>query len=264
MLPRAITDMQLTAVRTLTTVLGAPTLQASVSGSTATLSWSTPTATGQSVIAGYRLYRGATPSTVNTLVTTTTSTSVPDTLPCTQYYRVEAFDQYQTGNTSPPLSCSPITAGIKWAPGWGMVLDTGSGGGGLSGWLSQIAAIANEPNITWVLLRRTWANWEDAAGGTYANGFSTFDQIVSACAAAGKKAAWAVAAEVYGTSIPTSASGVLPNYFETLTCSDGQSPGYVKWPGGTPWSGNLILCANLWDSVVMDRFIAMDAAYAAR
>jgi len=50
-IPKVITDMQITAVRTLTTALAAPALSSSVSGSTATLNWTAPSPTGQSVIA---------------------------------------------------------------------------------------------------------------------------------------------------------------------------------------------------------------------
>src|SRR6266849_839488 len=131
--------MQLTAVRTLTGVLSAPQLQASVSGSTATLSWIPPTPTGQSVIAGYRVYKGPTAGSQPTLVTTTTGTSLPDVLVGTQFYRVEAFDQYQTGNTSAVVGCSPVgSQQYKFPIGWWIVTDSGQS---LATQLSQVDTI---------------------------------------------------------------------------------------------------------------------------
>lgn len=107
-LPKAITDMQLTAVRTLTTILAAPTLSSSSVGSTVTLSWTAPVQNGQSIIAGYRLYSALAPAGPFTLLTTTLALSAQDTLgAATQYYRIEAFDQYQTGNSSPALGVAP-------------------------------------------------------------------------------------------------------------------------------------------------------------
>lgn len=167
-----------------------------------------------------------------------------------------------------PVQSWSITAqalnAIKWAPGWIMELDNGSGGGGLAGWLTQIAALANEPNITTVCYRNYWATLEDAGGGTYVAGFNTIDQLVQACANAGKKFMLAFFPQSYGSTVPASASGVLPHYFETLTCSDGLTPGYAKWPGGAAWAGNLIISAMFWDPIVMGKFIAMTQAYAAR
>lgn len=153
---------------------------------------------------------------------------------------------------------------IKFAPGWIMELDNGSGGGGLAGWLSQIAASASEPNITAVCYRDFWTKFEDPAGGTYAVGFNVVDQLLAACVLARKKFMVAFFPGAFGTTVRTNASGILPNYFETLTCSDGLTPGYAKWPGGTHWAGDLVLSPLLWDSVVMGKFIAMTQAYAAR
>lgn len=118
--PKAITDMLMTAVRTLTSVLNAPAIQAAVTGSVATLSWTPPVPTGQSVIAGYRLYKAALAAGPFTLVTTTGATSFPDTLSGPQFYRVEAFDQFQTGNSSTAVPCSPQimpTGSVKLTPG---------------------------------------------------------------------------------------------------------------------------------------------------
>lgn len=160
---------------------------------------------------------------------------------------------------------SRATSAQKWTPGWWMELDNGSGGGGLSGWLSQIAAIKNEPNIVGVVYRDYWRKFEDDAGGTYVRGFTVTDQLNAACANAGKKFSIAFLCQSYdGTVSPSTGSKVVPTYFETLTCADGQTPGYVKYTSGPVWSGYLNLSANLWDSVVMDKFIAMTQGYAAR
>lgn len=125
--PKALADMQLTAVRTLTSVLPAPGLQSSVSGSTATLSWIAPTPSGQSIIAGYRLYKASAVNGPFALVNTYTTLSTTDTLSGTQFYRIEAFDQYQTGVSSSVVSCAPqVSSGpIKPFMGHWIYVDQG-------------------------------------------------------------------------------------------------------------------------------------------
>ena len=104
--------MQLTAVRVLTAPPGPPALMGSVSGSIATLTWTAPVPTGQSVIAGYRLYKGSSIGSVNTLLGTFAGLTATDTMVGTTFYRVEAFDQFTTGASSTVLSLSPLTNAV--------------------------------------------------------------------------------------------------------------------------------------------------------
>src|SRR6185437_16060058 len=98
--------MQITAVRTLTSVLQAPQVSAAKSGANCVLSWVPPTPTGQSVIAGYRVFRGTNPNNLLllTIINDPTQTSITDTLTGTQLYQVQAFDQYQKGALSSTVS----------------------------------------------------------------------------------------------------------------------------------------------------------------
>jgi hypothetical protein len=104
--------MIITGVRTLTKALAAPALSSAISGSTATLAWTPPTPTGQSVIAGYRVYRSTTLGGTYTQIGGSlppTQLSLTDTLSATQFYKVEAFDQFVTGGRSGGVQCVPST-----------------------------------------------------------------------------------------------------------------------------------------------------------
>ena len=105
-IPQAITDMQLTATRTLTRPLAAPALTSTTTGpTTATLNWTAPMPTGVSVIAGYRLKRATTIAGPYTTLYTGLNLTFNDTVASgTVYYTIEAFDQFVTGAISNPLS----------------------------------------------------------------------------------------------------------------------------------------------------------------
>jgi len=111
--------MQITAVRTLTAPLSAPAVTSSVSGTTANLSWVAPTPTGQSVIAGYRVYKSSAIGGPYTQIGGSlppTQLTLTDTLSATSFYKVEAFDQFVTGNRSAGVQCAPSTR-YKFNPG---------------------------------------------------------------------------------------------------------------------------------------------------
>src|SRR6185437_3479079 len=118
--------MQITAVRTLTSVLQAPQVSAAKSGANCVLSWVPPTPTGQSVIAGYRVFRGTNPNNLLllTIINDPTQTSITDTLTGTQLYQVQAFDQYQKGALSSTVS---IGVGTRFAFAPGVHWQTGNG-----------------------------------------------------------------------------------------------------------------------------------------
>jgi hypothetical protein len=257
--PRAITDMQLTAVRTLTGILAAPQLQASVSGSTATLSWTPPIPTGQSVIAGYRLYKGPTAGGPFTLITTTTATSLPDTLPGTQFYRVEAFDQYQTGNTSAVVGCSPATGQpVKWHPGHYMGSNNINGsvtrGNGRNQNEMNILA-ASGPNVLGYQTIYTWDVCELSDGGyDFANIIEDFNYLQSV--APGKRFGPMIWCEKFSG---TGATGLgTPAYILNNSIygpgSDGVHFGYWNQDFGAGQSG---ACAAIWRTNVNDRYTRM-------
>lgn len=143
---------------------------------------------------------------------------------------------------------------IRYNPGHYMNVDVGSGGGGLSGWISQINSIANEPTITGVKVALNWDDVEPTTQGVYS--FSIIDQLVDACAAIGKKLMLIISCQYFSGSV-TSPTGRLPTY----VINNGW---YWQWDGtGTP-AGNLALAVRLDLTACMNAFIAMGQACAAR
>jgi len=179
-IPKVITDMQITAVRTLTTALAAPALSSSVSGSTATLNWTAPSPTGQSVIAGYRVYKSSSLSGTYTQVggaLPANQLSLTDTLSATSFYKVEAFDQFTTGSRSTGVQCNPISAGaIRIHPGHGFHMDNQFfPGNQVSTLQAAIATIANPANAcNRVNINFTWSAISDAALTNGKQTFTTF------------------------------------------------------------------------------------------
>jgi hypothetical protein len=177
--------MLMTAVRTLTQALAAPGLSSSVSGSTASLSWTPPTPTGQSVIAGYRVYKASTLGGAYTQIGSAlppTQLSLADALPATQFYKVEAFDQYTTGSRSAGVQCNPVTGQrLKFHPGihyW--YIDQNQS---LATQLARIQALkAQNPLMQGALLYWNWALMSNPVkvGGTaqYDGSWATGDQTL--------------------------------------------------------------------------------------
>lgn len=177
--------MIITGVRTLTSALSAPALTTSVSGTTATLNWTAPTPTGQSVIAGYRVYKASAIGGPYTQVGSNLSAnqlSLTDTLAATSFYKVEAFDQFTTGNRSGAQQCAPSTGQrFKWHPSpayW--MLDYNSS---YSTQFSRLAALkAACPQTAGVDIQIPWASLENPAlvGGAaqYDGSWATGDQTV--------------------------------------------------------------------------------------
>ena len=214
-LPKAISDMQLTAVRTLTSVLAAPSLQASVSGSTATLSWTPPVPTGQSVIAGYRVYKGTTAGSQSTLIATTTATSLPDTLSGTQFYRVEAFDQYQTGNSSVPVGCVPQGNVFRFANAVGHYYRNNSYHFDAAA-VSSVTTVLNalQSKVTGVCMSG-YAQYFDngTSGPNYV--WTQVDTILANCAAKGKQFIFQLADRNFTTTNGSIAPNTFPPWWIT-------------------------------------------------
>jgi len=151
-------------------------------------------------------------------------------------------------------------------------LDPGSGGGGLTGWLTTIASLKGASGVKGVMLIQTWGSLEFAenvytdGSGSNAEGFAMIDQILSACKDAGLQFMLGVEDRSFGaahTFSSPSSFGKLPPYFDSLNTATG-APGYIDAPSGTTWSGSLQMIAKLWDPAVMNRYIALTRAYGAR
>jgi hypothetical protein len=199
-------------------------------------------------------------------------------------YTVRARDvANNVGAASGAVVRAPLqSSGIRFTPGHYIELDPGSGGGGLTGWLSTITTphtstasngqpgLKGAANLKGVMLITSWANLEFAqnvytqGSGSSAKGFAMLDQLLMACANSGLQFMLGVndrcfgAAKIYTTP---SSFGTLPLYFDTLLSG---SPGYIDAPSGTTWTGSLEMIALMWNSTVMARYIALTQAYGAR
>ena len=159
---------------------------------------------------------------------------------------------------------------IKFHPGMYVELDPGSGGGGLSGWLSTIASLKNSPGVAGVMLIQSWSALEFAqgvytGGAGSGQGFDMVDQLLSACQAAGLQFILGYEDRAFGGpqnySSPTS-FGQLPDYFDTL---ENGSPGYLDAPSGTTFQGEgLQMIADVTNPLVTQRAIALASAYGHR
>ncbi len=249
----------------------ATTPPAQVTGLTATpasssqinLSWTaTPGATS------YTVRRGG--STVGSPAGTT----FPDTglTASTNYtYTVAANGAGGQGAQSAPASATTQASGAKnFTPGHGFSLfnynDT------VANQLSYIAALNNpastqyDPNhyITFVLLYARWNVLENTLGdytfgGSTTQGFGLIDRYVNACAAVGRVFCLAVAYQQFANALPQSnAHSCLPAYL------DGIANGPYVNTTTTPWSGTLVINAQLDTTAGMDRAIALSQNYAGR
>lgn len=152
------------------------------------------------------------------------------------------------------------TVGIRFTPGHYKAIDTGSGGGGLAGWVNQVTAISGEPTLAGVQFAADWSDIETNTRGVY--DWTILDQIVNAASGIGKKVMLIVKFQYFGTS-PTSPNGRFPTYLATVQSG---SPGYTVWDGVNPASpaGNLILVANLWNAATMAAYTQLGQAIANR
>lgn len=285
--------MQLTAVRTLTQALAAPALSSSIAGATATLNWTAPTPTGQSVIAGYRIFKSATVSGTYTQVggaLPPTQLTLADTLSGTQFYKVEAFDQFATGGRSAGLQCNPIVTGgkFKFNPSIAYIyIDQNQS---RSAQLARMQALkAANPWIKGFQVFWDWSDFENPAlvggaaqyDGSWASqtdvnamaGFKLVDTFLAACVAMGCQFSWHIysyggssAAGAQSTSFP---NGFAPAYLAGTAY--GPNTASTNGVFGGVWinsyAGNSVGVARYyryWVPAVMARIIACWTAYGAR
>jgi hypothetical protein len=180
-------------------------------------------------------------------------------------YRARSRDSFSTPNTSDynfttSISTTAATGQRDFHPGHGMTLDAGSGGGGLTGHLTHIAQIANEPTVKLVARFAKWSELETTQGN-YDAGFALVDQYLDACEDADKYFCLWVKDSIFGNDASTpkaDAHSFLPTYHDTL------GGGPYLWPGGTKWNGYLLGTAKLDNRLVSDALIALFRAYAQR
>lgn len=169
------------------------------------------------------------------------------------------------------------TSGIRYTFGHWLEMDRGSGGGGLSGWITQINQAASL-GFVGVIFHMNWIEMEFAQG-TYTSGsinqttlnsstalgFALVDYILQACENANIQLALLYDDRSFSTptysGVATANLANLPSYFNTLSPTGG--PGFVVAPTTTNWGG-LGGIARIDQSWVQDREIALGTAYLKR
>jgi len=272
--------MQITAVRTLTSVLQAPQVSAVKSGSNCILSWVPPTPTGQSVIAGYRVFRGTTPSNIQLLavINDPAQTSITDPLTGTQLYQVQAFDQFQKGALSTVISQTagarfPFAPGVHWQTGNGL------GSNGVSDdttHMDSILLLTSTPSgmdTCW-----KWGQLESQAGGVYDGswdstgnqGFAGIFQLLNYCSRNNLKFSMQLNTSGNGQVNGSNAwpSTYAPVYLNNSAYGpvSGNNHGglYYTATGLTDANGNSISTGpivRVWNAAVWDRLAQMMGAY---
>lgn len=263
--------MQIVATRSLTTRLAAPVLAATPAGTTQiNLTWTAPTPTGQSVIAGRRLYRAtsATGPWTEIPASGTASSATGLTNGVRYYFYVEYYDQYGPGLPSAVVSelPSPLTSGQKkWFPGWIIHLDGFIGvpahasrhlatTWSQSGDSGHIIETAGMPNVTAIKVLCYWGTLE--RGTTVSNAvydFTLIRQYLARCQAAGKKLFLSVFPVAFGGGNWFDGS-IYPQYISGDSVTYGISAPMYYGSGSS---------ARLWKAAVNERLILLHEALAA-
>lgn len=179
-------SLLITGVRTLTRQLAAPVLSVSVSGTTATLSWTAPVPTGQSVIAGYTIAKANNPTGPFLAFDSTTLLTKAYTLTDVTYYRVQASDQFVAGQVS-NVATAAVAFGTKFRAllgghsMWPFNTDwPGAQKGVFDSIFPTLYSDTNGPAIVTLYLR--WADIE-AAQGDYSPAYAAIDYVLAKCKA---------------------------------------------------------------------------------
>lgn len=146
---------------------------------------------------------------------------------------------------------------IGFTPGHYLAFDTGSGGGTAQDKQDLMQDYTNETNLVGFYLRERWKNLEGNTRGDFTVGFALIDSYLAALPA-GKKLILGVRDQLFGSSVPEDGHGLLPTYL------DGIANGPALWPGGTAWSGSLIVQAQIYEEAGMDCYIDLFSAYIER
>lgn len=289
--------MLMTGVRTLTGPLPSPAVSSSVSGSTANLSWTAPAPRGQSVIAGYRVYKSSTLGGTYTQVGGTLAPnqlSLADTLSGTAFYKVEAFDQFVTGGRSAGLQCVPVSGQrLKFNPSaayWQLDYNTS-----YSTQASRMSALKSKcPQTAGFEVFIPWAHLENPAvvggaaqyDGSWAagdqtvisnqRGFKLIDSLLAAASALGCQLMFhirglggsATPGTISSTNYP---SNFVPAYLNSTAFGPVSPSTTGEWGGvwvnAPTTSANQVRFAyyiRWWDTRVTARLKLLGAAYGAR
>lgn len=254
--------MLITGVRTLTQALAAPALSSSVTGSTATLSWTPPTPTGQSVIAGYRVYKSSTLAGTYTQIggaLPSSQTSLTDTLSATSFYQIEAFDQFTTGRRSSASQCTYTPAGaIKLPVGNGFWFDnqfwynsTFGAGAEQTAFLNNFNTLSANTNIKFVYISLTWGHAEGPTRGDYSRAFNAIDAILAKLATATHQIGLII--EIWQTFFNTQSTTdlnawpqyVVNNNWVIACIQAGAQRTQLKWDIDDVWAAYGDMCAAI-------------------
>jgi hypothetical protein len=146
-----------------------------------------------------------------------------------------------------PVDNSPVAseATIKWNPGHYMLVFRGESLSTVLG--SRVPEVCSEPSLKGLQFRIKWYDLESTRGRY---DFSTIDDLYDALAKCDKRLVLQIMAVEFGSSSPTK---VVPDYVLQESQFNG---GVAKTKSG--------YVARLWEAPVMDRFLALSAALAAR
>lgn len=162
-----------------------------------------------------------------------------------------------TGQDAPLLQdTGSVENPFKFTPGHYLTFDSGASTTKEDNF-ATMAAHANEANIVGFFRKERWKNLEGNTPGDYTAGFALIDEYLDELPA-GKKFILSVRDQLFGGSVPDDAHGLLPTYMDDV------ADGPYLWPGGSAWSGSLIVQFQVDTEAGMDRLIALHEAYAAR
>lgn len=176
------------------------------------------------------------------------------------------------------------TGAIKWHPGhyfW-PTTSTFVPSTQLTAILNSIQSVCSNNAVKGIQLHTAWASLEGPTQGDYSAGFAAVDQILTKLKSCGnKKLMLGMKDATYGsnrnTPGATSFSWLIPQYIMDSPTYGGSSAPYgIAYPpcthkdangvcdgAGNQWSGGLLAVSRNWEQPVMDRLIALSAAYAA-
>jgi hypothetical protein len=167
-----------------------------------------------------------------------------------------------------------VAGAIKWHPGqYVWITQSTLSSANLTTIQGQITDTCSNSNIKGYQIIVTWASLEGTTLGDYSAGFSAIDTLVNKVTSCNKRLMVGIKVAAYGGArnyTPSSCSDanftwVIPRY---VLCDsqygNASAPYGVAYSGsGVAWSGGLVTVGMIWTQSVMDRLIALSAAYSA-
>jgi len=169
------------------------------------------------------------------------------------------LDDVKCASTAATVSSA---SGIKWHPG--IYVFPGNykcDSTARADDFATIDQIANNPNIKGIYFHWEWSCFEGDTPADYSAGFSRIDAYVAKLAPLGKKLMFGLWPMQWGSCTSANSTNGFPNSgYVRLPAYIRNTQGWVSYC--TP--DQRIYTAALWNSALMDRIIALSAAYAAR